>query len=65
MLRPFVTDLWKSYSFLEYKIEFPIPVPSQYMVIDSSAYILGYLRSRQIRIPQITTNTAADFAILQ
>jgi hypothetical protein len=35
------------------------------MVIDSSAYILGYLRSRQIRIPQITTNTAADFAILQ
>lgn len=68
MLRPFLTQWWQSFSFLEYKIEFAWwnpPIPSQYMVIDSSAYILGYLRSRQIRIPQITTNTATDFAILQ
>lgn len=65
MIRPFVTDLGKTYPFLEYKIDFPVSIPSQYMVIDSSAYINGFLRSRQIRIPQITTNTATDFAILQ
>ena len=35
------------------------------MIIDSSAYVLGYLRSRQVRIPQVTTNTATDFAVLQ
>lgn len=67
MIRPFVTLIsWKSYSFLEYKIDFGATrIPSQYMVIDSSAYIQWYLRSRQIRIPQITTSTATDFAILQ
>lgn len=35
------------------------------MVLDSSAFVRGYLRSRQVRIPQITTNTATDFAVLQ
>ena len=65
MIRQFITNLWKSYPFLEYKIVFDKRIPSQYMVIDSSAYIRGYLRSRQVRIPQITTSTAIDFALLQ
>jgi hypothetical protein len=70
MIRPFVTTWGKSYPFLEYKIDFSnvspaIRIPSQYMILDSSAFIRGYLRSRQVRIPQITTNTATDFAVLQ
>jgi hypothetical protein len=70
MIRPFVTTWGKSYPFLEYKIDFSnvspvIRIPSQYMILDSSAFVRGYLRSRQVRIPQITTNTATDFAVLQ
>lgn len=65
MIRPYVSTPWKSYAFLEYRITFPITIPSQYMVIDSAANMYGYLRSRQVRIPQITTSTATDFAILQ
>lgn len=66
MIRPFLTAWWQSFSFLEYQISFgSTRIPSQYMIIDSSAYVLGYLRSRQVRIPQITTNTATDFAVLQ
>lgn len=68
MIRPFVNDKAsnpKSYPFLEYKIEFPTRIPSQYMIIDSSSSIYGYIRSRQVRIPQITSNTATDFAVLQ
>lgn len=66
MIRPFTTQGSQSFPFLEYKIDFgSIRIPSQYMIIDSSAYVLGYLRSRQVRIPQITTNTSTDFAVLQ
>lgn len=66
MIRPFVTLGWQSYPFLEYQIDFwPTRIPSQYMIIDSSSSIYGYIRSRQIRIPQITSNTATDFAVLQ
>lgn len=67
MLRPFLTLGWQSFSFLEYQIEFPpgTRVPSQYMVVDSTSSIYGYIRSRQVRIPQITSNTATDFAVLQ
>ncbi len=67
MIRPFIALISsRSYSFLEYKIDFvDKTVPSQYMVIDASAYMYGYLRSRQIRIPQITTSTATDFTVLQ
>ena len=66
MIRPFLTAGWQSFPFLEYKIDFvDKTVPSQYMVIDSSAYIQGYLRSRKVHIQQITTSTAADFAVLQ
>jgi hypothetical protein len=66
MIRPYISTPWKSYAFLEYKINFGATrIPSQYMVIDSAANMYGYLRSRQVRIPQITTSTATDFAILQ
>ncbi len=67
MIRPFLTLGGQSFSFLEYQIEFPIGtrVPSQYMVVDSTSSIYGYIRSRQVRIPQITSNTATDFAVLQ
>lgn len=70
MIRPFLTNDSsnpQSFSFLEYRIEFPsgTAIPSQYMIIDSTSYVYGYLRSRQVRIPQITTSTATDFAVLQ
>lgn len=65
MIRPFITAGGQSFPFLEYKIVFPAAIPNQYMVIDSTAYVYGYLRSRQVRIPQITTSTATDFAVLQ
>ena len=68
MIRPFISLTWQEFPFLEYQIDFDsaaITVPSQYMVINSSSYIYGYLRSREVRIPQITTSTATDFAVLQ
>ncbi len=68
MIRPFKSLTWQEFPFLEYQIDFNsagITVPSQYMVINSSSYIFGYLRSREVRIPQVTTNTATDFAVLQ
>ncbi len=70
MIRPYISDLWQEFPFLEYQIDFSsvapsVVIPSQYMVINSSSYIHGYLRSREIRIPQITTSTATDFAVLQ
>ncbi len=66
MIQPVITIGWQVFPFLEYQIDFNSTyIPSQYMVIDSSAYNYGYIRSRQIRIPQITTSTATDFAVLQ
>ena len=64
-----VTPDWRYLPFLEYKIVFTqlpaITIPSQYMVLQSDAYDYGFLRSRTVSIPQITTNTALDFAVLQ
>ncbi|MFZ2255750.1 MAG: hypothetical protein WAW59_02590 [Patescibacteria group bacterium] len=51
--------------FLEYKITFNIPVPSQFMTLEATAYSYGFQRTKTVRIPQITTNTALDFAVLQ
>ncbi len=66
MIRRIPLDLQKTLPFLEYKIEFaPTTIPNRYMKIDSNAYVRGYLRSRHVEIPQITTNTALDFAVLQ
>ena len=53
-------------SFLEYKISnLGTVIPSQYMTIHAEGYAYGFLRSRDIQFPQITTNTALDFAVLQ
>lgn len=35
------------------------------MTLDATAYAYGFQRTRTIRIPQVTTNTALDFAVLQ
>lgn len=58
---------WQDYPFLEYKIDFgySVELPSQYMVLDSKGKVGNYIRTRKIFIPQITTNTALDFAVLQ
>lgn len=73
MIRPLSTSashLWspdgRSLPFLEYRINFWwVPVPSQFMTLDASAYAYGFQRTYRVRIPQITTNTALDFAVLQ
>ncbi len=56
----------RTINFLEYKISgLTKSIPSQYMTIHSEWYAYGFLRSRDIQFPQITTNTALDFAVLQ
>lgn len=35
------------------------------MTLDATAYSYGFQRTQVINIPQITTNTALDFAVLQ
>lgn len=66
ILRPLRTSRGEL-SFLEYKISFgaSADIPNQYMIIDASGRVNGYTRTRRILIPQITTNTALDFAVLQ
>jgi hypothetical protein len=52
--------------FLEYRINFwTVTVPAQFMTLEATAYSYGFQRTRTVRIPQITTNTALDFAVLQ
>ncbi len=67
LLRPIEINTPKrTINFLEYQITgFGQSVPSQFMTIRAEGYQHGFLRSREIQIPQITTNTALDFAILQ
>lgn len=68
LLRPIpTTDANRSMNFLEYKITFPgtIQIPSQYMNLRAEGYTYGFLRQRNFQFPQITTNTALDFAVLQ
>ena len=65
MIRPILTADGVSLPFLEYKITFNRPVPAQFMVLDATAYSYGFQRTKTVRIPQITTNTALDFAVLQ
>jgi hypothetical protein len=65
MIRPILTTDNVSLPFLEYRINFWVPVPSQFMTLDATAYAYGFQRTRTIRIPQVTTNTALDFAVLQ
>lgn len=55
----------KTAPILEYKVTFNKPIPHQYMVLDARGYIGNYIRDRRVLIPQITTHTALDFAVLQ
>ncbi len=53
-------------NFLEYKITgFTSTIPSQYMTLHAEWYSQWFLRTKEIQFPQITTNTALDFAVLQ
>jgi hypothetical protein len=66
MIRPVLLSDGRTLPFLEYRINFSgIHVPTQYMTLESTAYAYKFLRTRTVRIPQITTNTALDFAVLQ
>lgn len=66
LIRSIPTTDGRSISFLEYKItNFSTNIPSQYMDIHAEGYAYWFLRSRDIQFPQITTNTALDFAVLQ
>lgn len=64
MLRPVETEIWEI-PFLEYKITFNRNIPHQYATIGAIGSVGDYSRTRTIQIPQITTNTALDFAVLQ
>ncbi len=69
LLRPILLTWGKSIPFLEYKIDFtawfPAWIPDQFINLSTKGYSNGFLRTRTIQIPQITTNTALDFTILQ
>ena len=53
--------------FLEYKIGLASwdSLPQKFMKIEARGFAYGFMRSRIIEIPQITTNNALDFAVLQ
>jgi hypothetical protein len=56
----------RNMSFLEYRISWlNKAIPAQYMDIHAEWYAYGFLRSHDVQFPQITTNTALDFAVLQ
>ena len=66
LIRTIPTTDGRNISFLEYKISgLNTAIPAQYMDIHAEGYAYGFLRSRDIQFPQITTNTALDFAVLQ
>lgn len=66
MLNPVIADNWSIIPFLEYKIEnINWSVPLQFMELDSKWFAWKLIRQRKVDIPQITTNTALDFAVLQ
>jgi hypothetical protein len=66
LIKPVTTLDGRSYTFLEYRISgFGASIPSQYMDIHAEGYAYGFLRTRDLKFPQITTNTALDFAVLQ
>ncbi len=67
LIRNVPTTDGRNMSFLEYQINSfgPIPIPYQYTDIHAEGYAYWFLRTRDIQFPQITTNTALDFAVLQ
>lgn len=64
MINP-VTINWNIIPFLEYKIEDINNIPLQFMELDSKWFAGKLIRQRKVELPQITTNTALDFAVLQ
>lgn len=68
MIRDILTNdgVGKPVSFIEYKITgFNNSIPQEYMKIQANGYANGFLRTRILELPQITTNNALDFAVLQ
>lgn len=65
MINPVKTNNWNIIPFLEYKIENIWNIPLQFMELDSKWFAGKLIRQRKVDIPQITTNTALDFAVLQ
>lgn len=66
LIRPIVTSDGRTLTFLEYKITwFNTTIPTQYMNLRAEWYSYWFLRTRDLKFPQITTNTALDFAVLQ
>ncbi len=68
MIRPITTFDNRKIPFLEYKIGITggaPPIPEQFMKIEAKWYAYGFMRSRTIELPQITTSNALDFAVLQ
>lgn len=66
MIRPVPLIDGRTMPFLEYQIDLGgTIIPSQYMTLEADWYANGFLRSKSIQFPQITTNTALDFAVLQ
>lgn len=65
MINPVKINNWNIIPFLEYKIEDINNIPLQFMELDSKWFAGKLIRQRKVDIPQITTNTALDFAVLQ
>lgn len=66
LIQPILLTDWRVITFLDYRISgFPSSIPSQYMDIHAEWFAYWFLRSKDVKFPQITTNTALDFAVLQ
>ena len=72
MLKPIAgiinTKTISNLPFLEYRIRLQNTnpsIPTQFMTLNAEGYVGNYIRKREVQIPQITTNTALDFAVLQ
>lgn len=67
IIRPLKLVNGKTIPYLEYQVEFPNStiLPLQFMTLQSYGYSRGYIRTRRIFVPQITTNTALDFTVFQ
>lgn len=66
MLRPVKSRNHGDFPYLEYKlVDLNKEIPLQFMTLDATGYVGDYTRKRSVQIPQITTNAALDFAVLQ
>ena len=67
IIRPLVLVNDKQLPYIEYKVNFPtgLQIPLQFMTLQSYGFSRGYVRTRRIFVPQITTNTALDFTVFQ